>query len=99
MLKEIHFCWGNLYEGPLVLHLERLKIMKYWDEHHFFLGKDERDLFARSWVEHKWVCGYVPMEFKSPRRDGSTRKKKSPQDAHFRKIRQKMFALDFGVNI
>ena len=26
---------------------ERLKIMKYWDEHHFFLGKDERDLFAR----------------------------------------------------
>lgn len=93
--RDTFFVGETCMRGPLVLHLERLKIMKYWDEHHFFLGKDERDLFARSWVEHKWVCGYVPMEFKSPRRDGSTRKKKSPQDAHFRKIRQKMFAPGF----
>jgi hypothetical protein len=90
--RNTFFVGETCMRGPLVLHTERLRVMKYWDEHHFFLGKDERDLFARSWDQHKWVCGYVPMEFKSPRRDGSTRKKKSPQDAHFRKIRQQRLA-------
>ena len=93
--RNTFFIGETCMRGPLLLHMEKLKVMKYWDEHHFFLGKDERDLFARSWHQFKWVCGYVPMEFKSPARDGSTRKKKSPQDAHFRKIRQERFGPGF----
>lgn len=62
--------------GPLLFDKEKLKTLKYLDEVNFFLENDEHDLFARAYVEHGWLCGYVPMDFISLIENGTTRKKR-----------------------
>ena len=37
--RDTFFVGETCMRGPLVLHIERLRVMKYWDEHHFFLEK------------------------------------------------------------
>jgi len=62
--------------GPLLFDKEKLKTLKYLDEVNFFLENDEHDLFARAYVEHGWLCGYVPIDFISLIENGTTRKKR-----------------------
>lgn len=62
--------------GPLLLDKEKLKSIKYLDEVNYFLENDDHDLFARAYVEHKWVCGYVPIDFIALLENGTMRKKR-----------------------
>jgi len=36
----------------------------------------DHDLFARAYVEHNWICGYVPIDFLALLENGTTRKKR-----------------------
>ena len=51
-----------------------LEQLNYLDDFNFPLENSDHDLFARAWHFHKWICGYVPIEFDSPLEHGSTRK-------------------------
>jgi len=68
------YMYGTCNRGPLVLDRDKLKCMKYMDEQNYFLDGSDHDLFARAYSEKGWKCGYIPIEFKSPLVDGSTRK-------------------------
>lgn len=60
--------------GPLLFDHTKLKEMGYLDEKNYFLGGDEHDVLARAFFEKGYICGYVPIEFNSDLRWGSTRK-------------------------
>ncbi len=45
------------------------------DEENYFLDDSDHDLMARAYLEKKYICGYVPIDFKAPLCDGSTRNK------------------------
>ena len=40
------------------------------------LGGDDHDINVRGFLNYGWVCGYVPIEIKSPLAEGSTRKER-----------------------
>ena len=44
------------------------------DEENYFLDNSDHDLMARAFLEKKYICGYVPIDFNAPLCDGSTRK-------------------------
>lgn len=62
--------------GPILFDLNKLHEIGYLDDINFPLSDDDHDLCARAWAEKNWVVGYVPIEFKSPLIDGSTRKQR-----------------------
>jgi len=72
--RNTMYMYGTCNRGPLVLDRDKLKCMKYMDEQNYFLDGSDHDLFARAYSEKGWKCGYIPIEFKSPLVDGSTRK-------------------------
>lgn len=80
------YMFGTCNRGPLLLDNEKLKIMKYLDEQHFFLHDSDHDLFARAYYQKSWKCGYIPIEFKSPLKNGSTRKTLKKEFAEINKI-------------
>ena len=71
--RNLLYMYGTCNRGPLMLDREKLKHMKYLDEQNYFLDGSEHDLFARSYFLNNWKCGYIPIEFKSPLNQGSTR--------------------------
>jgi len=60
--------------GPLLLNHKKLKELGYLDEVNYFLDNSDHDLFARAFLQKKWVCGYVPIDFISLLENGTTRK-------------------------
>ncbi len=60
--------------GPWVLDKNKIEQLGYLDEYSFVLGDDDHDLNIRANLFKGWVCGYVPMEFRSLLSEGSTRK-------------------------
>lgn len=60
--------------GPLLLCRKKLCKLKFLDEVNFALGNDDHDLFARAYYLYGYVCGYVPIEFSAPLRDGTMRR-------------------------
>lgn len=44
------------------------------------LGDDDHDLHARAWVQHKWVAGWMPLDFTAPLTLGGTRRKNGERD-------------------
>jgi glycosyltransferase involved in cell wall biosynthesis len=72
--KNMIYMYGTCNRGPLLLDKQKLKLMKYMDEQHFFLHDSDHDLFARAYYLNGWRCGYIPIEFNSPLKNGSTRK-------------------------
>jgi glycosyltransferase involved in cell wall biosynthesis len=74
--------------GPLLLDREKLMKLNFLDEENFYLDNSDHDLFARAWVEHKWICGYIPIDFKSPLMNGSTRKKRDALNTFYLNIRR-----------
>lgn len=72
--RNIMYMYGTCNRGPLILDRNKLKCMRYMDEQNYFLDASDHDLFARAYSEMGWKCGYIPIEFKSPLIDGSTRK-------------------------
>jgi glycosyltransferase involved in cell wall biosynthesis len=63
--------------GPLLLDRKKLMELNYLNEEEYFLDNSDHDLMARAYLEKNYICGYVPINFKSPLTDGSTRNNKS----------------------
>jgi len=63
--------------GPLLLDKEKLKELQYLDETKYFLDNSDHDLMIRAYLIKGYICGYVPIDFKSPLSDGSTRNNKN----------------------
>jgi hypothetical protein len=59
-----------------LLHRGKLEELGFLNESEFFLDNSDHDLMARAFLEKQYMCGYVPIEFKSPIQDGSTRNTK-----------------------
>jgi glycosyltransferase involved in cell wall biosynthesis len=63
--------------GPLLLDRKKLEELGYLDEENYFLDDSDHDLMARAFLQKNYICGYVPIEFKSPLSAGSTRNSKT----------------------
>jgi glycosyltransferase involved in cell wall biosynthesis len=72
------YAYETCNRGPLLLDHAKLKDLGYLDEQNFYLDNSDHDLFARGWALRRWICGYVPIDFKSPLANGSTRKPRDP---------------------
>jgi glycosyltransferase involved in cell wall biosynthesis len=73
--------------GPWVLDKSKLIELGYLDEYNFVLGDDDHDLNIRASFK-KWVCGYIPIEFKSLLSEGSTRKPMDEVNKQYLEIRR-----------
>ncbi len=72
--KNCFYVYETCNRGPLLLDRQKLIEMNYLDEEEYFLDNSDHDLMARAFLEKNYICGYVPIDFKSPLGDGSTRK-------------------------
>lgn len=72
--KNKFYVYETCNRGPLLLDKEKLKELNYLDEDNYFLDNSDHDLMARAFLEKKYICGYVPIDFNAPLCDGSTRK-------------------------
>lgn len=84
--------------GPLLLDRNKLQELGYLDGTNYFLDNSDHDLMIRAYLTKGYICGYVPIDFKAPLSDGSTRnnKKYNNQKEYIinevekRKLQQKM---------
>ena len=74
--------------GPLLLDAHKVRLLGYLDEQNFYLDNSDHDLFARAFFKYEFICGYVPINFKSPLEDGSTRKPRDELNTRFLKLRK-----------
>lgn len=81
--KNILYISETCNRGPLLLDALKLKELGYLDERNYFLDNSDHDLFARAFAQKGWLCGYIPMEFKSPLENGSTRKPRNELNSRF----------------
>ena len=72
--------------GPLLINHNKLKELGYLDEVNYFLDNSDHDLFARAFLQKKWICGYVPIDFISLLENGTTRKQRN-------ELNQKMYNI------
>jgi glycosyltransferase involved in cell wall biosynthesis len=78
-VKELNVCKDKFYvyetcnRGPLLFDRQKLKELNYLKEEEYFLENSDHDLMARAYIEKKYICGYVPIDFFSPLFLGSTR--------------------------
>ncbi len=75
--KDFFYIFDSCVRGPLLFDREKLKELNYLDEEEYFLDNSDHDLMARAYIEKKYICGYVPIDFNSPLCDGSTRNNKN----------------------
>lgn len=87
-MNKFYVC-DTVNRGPLLLVRDKLKELGYLDEANFVLGNDDHDLMVRARASKGWICGYVPIEFMSPLRWGTTRKVRSAMDSEFLDLRRK----------
>lgn len=71
--RGVFYSFETCNRGPLLLHRGKLEELGFLNEIDFFLDNSDHDLMARAFLEKEYMCGYVPIEFKSPIQDGSTR--------------------------
>jgi hypothetical protein len=74
--RGVFYSFETCSRGPLLLHRTKLEELGFLNEIDFFLDNSDHDLMARAFLEKQYICGYVPIEFKSPIQDGSTRSTK-----------------------
>lgn len=78
-IQELNICRDKFYvyetcnRGPLLLDKKKLEELNFLDEANFFLDDSDHDLMIRAYIEKKYICGYVPIDFESPLQVGSTR--------------------------
>lgn len=78
--RNIFYTYETCNRGPLLLDREKVKELNYLDEEHFFLDNSDHDLMARAYLSKNYICGYVPIDFNSPLKDGSTRKERDEKN-------------------
>jgi glycosyltransferase involved in cell wall biosynthesis len=80
---DLNVCKNKFYvfetcnRGPLLLDRSKLEELNFLDEINYFLNNSDHDLMARAFLEKKYICGYVPIDFYSPFYWGSTRNNKT----------------------
>ena len=75
--KNKFYVYETCNRGPLLLDRSKLKELNFLDEINFFLDDSDHDLMARAFLEKKYICGYVPIDFYAPIYLGSTRNNKT----------------------
>ena len=81
-IKELNVKSNNFYifdtcnRGPLLIDNYKLRQMNYLDETNYFLDNSEHDLMLRARLSKNYICGYFPIDFYAPLKDGSTRNRK-----------------------
>ena len=81
-IKELNVKTNYFYifdtcnRGPLLIDNNKLKQMNYLDERNYFLDNSEHDLMLRARLLKNYICGYFPIDFYAPLKDGSTRNRK-----------------------
>jgi len=71
--KNKFYVYQTCNRGPLLLDRNKLKELNFLDEDNYFLDNSDHDLMARAYIEKKYICGYVPIDFYAPIFLGSTR--------------------------
>ena len=74
--------------GPLLLDRDKLSELGFLDEANYFLDNSDHDLFVRAKVKN-WLCGYVPIEFISDLKNGSTRKIRDEKNEYYYQLNKK----------
>jgi glycosyltransferase involved in cell wall biosynthesis len=87
--NKIFYVNETCNRGPLLLCSEKVRALGYLDEQNFYLDNSDHDLIARAWLEKRWVCGYVPINFLAPVAEGSMRKPRDPLNTLFIDLRRK----------
>lgn len=80
--KNKFYVYETCNRGPLLLDKEKLKEMDFLDEEEYFLDDSDHDLMARAYLQKKYICGYVPIDFFSPVYLGSTRNTNNYEYCH-----------------
>ena len=93
------FILDTCNRGPLMFLKSKLEEMGFLDEQNFVLGEDEHDLNLRSKYMKNWVCGYVPVEYYSPIKWGTTRKEQNPDNKDYFNKRKSRSNGGFLFNI
>jgi len=78
--KNIFYTFETCNRGPLLLHKKKVVELGYLDEMNYFLDNSEHDLMARAYLQYGYICGYVPIDFYAPLKNGSTRKSKDEKN-------------------
>jgi hypothetical protein len=82
-ISELNICKNKFYvyetcnRGPLLLDKKKLEELNFLDEEEYFLDDSDHDLMIRAYLQKKYICGYVPIDFCSPLSYGSTRNDKT----------------------
>ena len=81
-IKDLNVKENNFYifdtcnRGPLLIDSSKLIQMNYLDERNYFLDNSEHDLMLRARLSKNYICGYFPIDFYAPLKNGSTRNRK-----------------------
>jgi glycosyltransferase involved in cell wall biosynthesis len=78
--RNIFYTFETCNRGPLLLHKKKVVELGYLDEINYFLDNSEHDLLARAYLQYGYICGYVPIDFHAPLKNGSTRKSKDKKN-------------------
>jgi glycosyltransferase involved in cell wall biosynthesis len=69
--KNKFYVFETCNRGPLLLERKKLEELNYLNEIDYFLDDSDHDLMARAYLEKKYICGYVPIDFEAPIINGS----------------------------
>ena len=94
--KNAFYVAETCNRGPLMLDVSKLKELGYLDERNFYLDNSDHDLFCRAYYFKKWICGYIPIEFESELKNGSTRKPRDEINKKWLDIRKEMSKNNSG---
>ena len=73
IIRNKFYVFETCNRGPLLLDRKKLEELNYLNENEYFLDDSDHDLMARAYIEKKYICGYVPIDFEAPLNNGSTR--------------------------
>lgn len=71
--KNKFYVYETCNRGPLLLDRKKLEELNFLNEDEYFLDNSDHDLMARAYLQKKYICGYVPIDFYAPLVLGSTR--------------------------
>jgi glycosyltransferase involved in cell wall biosynthesis len=72
--KNTFYVAESCNRGPLLLDADKLKQLDYLDEINYFQDNSDHDLMVRAYYNYKWICGYVPIDYKTDLSWGITRR-------------------------
>ena len=73
--KNKFYTFETCNRGPLLFDAKKLEQLNYLDEVNYHQDNSEHDIMIRGYLNFGYICGYTPIDFKSPLEDGTTRRK------------------------